>query len=212
MQAYMKSSMPYLGVSAVPLRAICKRVFSTHPIDTPEVWQRDVLDLWRNASYREERYCAIELTEDRRARPFHTMSILPMIQEMIVTGAWWDYVDVLASHRLGMILRNEPEPMRRTMLAWSEHDDMWLRRSAILCQLGFKQDTDRDLLYACMEPSLSSKEFFLRKAIGWALRQYAWTNPKEVIRYVKEHDVELSGLSKREALKHVGQRAKKRSR
>jgi 3-methyladenine DNA glycosylase AlkD len=90
------------------------------------------------------------------------------------------------------------------MLRWSRDKDIWKRRSSIICQLGFKQDTDLDLLYACIEPSLDSDEFFLRKAIGWALRQYAWTDPDEVIRYVNAHEGSLSGLSKREALKNVG--------
>jgi len=90
------------------------------------------------------------------------------------------------------------------MLAWSRSRNLWKRRSAILCQLSFKHETDLDLLYACMEPSLNSREFFLRKAIGWALRQYAWTDPGEVQRYVREHADRLSSLSRREALKNVG--------
>jgi 3-methyladenine DNA glycosylase AlkD len=94
--------------------------------------------------------------------------------------------------------------MRKEMLAWSRSDDLWKRRSAILCQLTFKKATDLDLLYATIEPALSSKEFFLRKAIGWALRQHAWTDPEEIRRYVREHEEELSPLSKREALKNVG--------
>jgi len=94
--------------------------------------------------------------------------------------------------------------MRKEMLAWSRSDDLWKRRSAILCQLTFKKDTDLDLLYAVIEPALSSSEFFLRKAIGWALRQHAWTDPKEVRRYVRANEGRLSPLSKREALKNVG--------
>jgi 3-methyladenine DNA glycosylase AlkD len=80
---------------------------------------------------------------------------------------------------------------------------MWKRRSSIICQLRAKQKTDLDLLYACIAPSLDSKEFFLRKAIGWALRQYAWTDPDEIRRYVAANDDRLSGLSKREALKNI---------
>ena len=94
--------------------------------------------------------------------------------------------------------------MKKAMLAWSKCDDLWKRRSAILCQLGMKEETDLDLLYRAITPALSSKEFFLRKAIGWALRQYAWTDPAEVKRWVREHEAELSGLSKREALKNIG--------
>ena len=88
------------------------------------------------------------------------------------------------------------------MLAWST-DDMWKRRSAILCQNKAKTATDLPFLYACIEPALESKEFFLRKAIGWALRQYAWTDPAEVTRYVRANEARLSGLSRREALRNV---------
>ena len=86
-----------------------------------------------------------------------------MYEEMIVTGAWWDYVDAIAGHRLGLLLRRFPAEMRREMLAWSRSDDLWKRRSAILCQLTFEKDTDLDLLYATIEPALASKEFFLQK-------------------------------------------------
>jgi 3-methyladenine DNA glycosylase AlkD len=93
--------------------------------------------------------------------------------------------------------------MRKTMLAWSRCPDMWKRRVSIICQLKRREETDLDLLYACIEPSIASKEFFLRKAIGWALREVAWTNPEEVIRYVSQNESRLSGLSQREALKNV---------
>jgi len=201
MQAYMKSAMPYHGVSAPALRDVCRRVFAEHDLSDPARWRRDALALWRQARYREERYGAIALTSDRRAVPFQTLETLAMYEEMIVTGAWWDYVDDVATHRLGLLLRRYPSRMRRAMRAWSRSPDTWKRRSAILCQITFKADTDLELLYACIEPSLPSREFFLRKAIGWALRQYAWTDPREVIRYVRAHRAELSPLSRREALK-----------
>jgi 3-methyladenine DNA glycosylase AlkD len=89
------------------------------------------------------------------------------------------------------------------MLAWSKSKNIWKRRTSILCQLGFKKDTDLGLLYACIEPSLDSEEFFLRKAIGWALRQHAWTDSAEVKRYVSCNAARLSGLSQREALKNI---------
>ena len=202
-RAYMKSAMPFHGVDVTTLRAICKRVFAAHPVETAVAWRRDVLAVWRGATYREERYAAIELTGDRRARPFQTMASLPMYEEMIVTGAWWDLVDTLASKRLGEILRNEPAPMRKAMRAWSRGEDMWKRRSAILCQITFKKETDLDLLFELIEPSISSKEFFLRKAIGWALRSYAWTDERPVVRYVQKNRARLAGLSVREALKNV---------
>jgi 3-methyladenine DNA glycosylase AlkD len=204
MRAYMKSAMPFLGVSAPALRRVCREVFAGLDVPTASAWRRTALSLWRGARFREERHAAIELTGVRRFRPFQDRRALPMYEEMVTTGAWWDYVDVIASHRLGPLLRAFPREMRREMLAWSRDDDVWRRRSAILCQLTFKKDTDLDLLYATIEPSLGSKEFFLRKAIGWALRQYAWTDPAEVRRYVRRNEARLSSLSRREALKNVG--------
>jgi 3-methyladenine DNA glycosylase AlkD len=204
MQAYMKSAMPYLGIQTPGVRALCTRLFAAHPIETAEDWQGTCLQIWREAEFREERYAAIGLTGFRLYGSFQTLETLAMYEEMIVTGAWWDFVDPIASNRLGTLLKAYPGRMRTTMLKWSRCGDMWKRRSAIICQLGFKGETDLELLYACIEPSLSSKEFFLRKAIGWALRQYAWSDPREVVRYVREHADELSALSRREALKNIG--------
>jgi len=202
-QPYMKSAMPYHGVAAPPLRAACKKIFAELALPSRDIWRGHVLDLWRGAQYREERYVAIELTGEKRARTFQTPAEMPLYEEIIVTGAWWDYVDTVASHRVGTILRDYPAPMKKKMLAWSKSGNMWKRRTSIICQLGFKQNTDLDLLYACIEPSLDSREFFLRKAIGWALRQYAWTDAAEVKRYVRRNRTRLSGLSQREALKNV---------
>ncbi len=158
-QAYMKSAMPYWGVATPEMRAICRRVFAAKTIPTASRWRAECLRLWRGAQFREERYAALELR-------------LTMDEEMIVivSGAWWDFVDLIASRRLGPLLRQYPAQMRKKMLQWSRAKNMWKRRSAILCQLSCKKDTDLDLLCACLEPSLASKEFFLQKAIGWALR------------------------------------------
>ena len=204
MRAYMKSVMPYHGVKAVPLRAVCKALFAAHPIEDAVMWRNDVLSLWRDAAFREERYVAIELSGHRRALPFQRMDALPMYEEMIVSGAWWDFVDAIAVHRLGPLLEAEPRAMKAKMRAWSRSGDLWKRRSAIICQVARKQKTDLPLLYEAIAPSLARKEFFLRKAIGWALRAYAWIDPDEVARYVRDHESELSGLSKREALKNIG--------
>jgi len=92
--------------------------------------------------------------------------------------------------------------MEAKMRAWSKSKDLWQRRSAIICQLAFKENADLKLLYDCIEPAIGEKEFFLRKAIGWALRQHAWTDSAEVIRYVKKNKSRLSPLSVREALKN----------
>jgi len=203
MQAYMKSSMPYYGVQTPGLREIQRRLFAAHPLPDFETWRDTALALWRGARHREERYAAIGLTGFPAYDRFQTLATLRMYEEMIVTGAWWDYVDGIASDRLGPLLRRYPAAMKRRMRQWSRGSDLWKRRAAILCQLRFKAETDLELLYDCIRPNLGDREFFMRKAIGWALRQYAWTDPREVVRYVREHADTLSPLSRREALKNV---------
>jgi len=125
-----------------------------------------------------------------------------MFEEMIVTGAWWDYVDEVA-HLVGDMLRGHPRELRPVMRRWSTDNNVWKRRVSIICQLSFKDRTDLRMLYANIKPNLADREFFIRKAIGWALRSYAWTDPAEVARYVRENESRLSGLSRREALKNV---------
>jgi 3-methyladenine DNA glycosylase AlkD len=202
-RAYLKSEMPLHGVGTAELRRICSEVFADVAFAGEGAFRDEVLAIWRGARFRDERYAAIELTGVRAARPFQTPAALPMYEEMIVTGAWWDLVDTLATHRVGGILRDHATAMRPKMRAWSRDPDMWKRRTSILSQNKHKQATDLELLYACIAPSIESKEFFLRKAIGWALRDLAWWNPDEARRYVAAHP-ELSGLSKREALKNIG--------
>ncbi len=205
MQAYMKSEMPYRGIAAPDLQAISKRVFADHPLPSCAEWRAAVLELWRGARFREERYAAIELLAQRRHRDCRTLDVLPLYEEMITSGAWWDYVDEIAPH-VGNLLRSYPEDMRPAMRAWSADKNLWKRRVSIICQISFKKETDLDLLYANIEPNLAERNFFIRKAIGWALRSYAWTDPKEVARYVAANEARLSGLSRREALKNINKR------
>jgi 3-methyladenine DNA glycosylase AlkD len=207
MQAYMKSAMPYHGVPTPLLRRVCKATFVELQFATASHWQAQILECWREARFREERYAALYIAGDKRWQPFQTLSAMKMYEEMIVTGAWWDYVDDIASHRVGPLLKEYPLPMRRKMLSWSKSNNLWKRRTAIICQLGFKAQTDLDLLYACIKPSLGSREFFLQKAIGWALRQYAWTDGAEIRKYVRLNRARLSNLSCREALKNIDRAA-----
>jgi 3-methyladenine DNA glycosylase AlkD len=211
-QRYMKSAMPFRGIPAPEQRRIFRDVFAHVDFESAASWRAAALGLWRGARYREERYGAMALTGVRRFERFQDMRALPMYEEMITSGAWWDYVDHLAAHRLGLLLRLHRREMGRRLRTWSRGDDMWKRRSAILCQLTFRADTDLALLYDCIEPSLPSREFFLRKAIGWALRAHAWTDPAEVTRYVARMGDRLSPLSRREALKNVGPAGRRRSR
>lgn len=204
MQAYMKSTMPYHGVPAPAQARVWREVFAHHPLADPATWSATFLELWRGATRREERYGAIALSGWKPYLPWMTLDTLPQFEEMIITGAWWDYVDTIAGHRIGELLRRHPKEMKRTLLKWSRDEDMWKRRTSILAQLGFKRETDLELLYAVIEPNLGDKEFFIRKAIGWALRQHAWTDPDEVRRYVRAHESRLSPLSRREALKNLG--------
>jgi len=204
MRAYMKSAMPYLGVQTPRLREACRLVFHAHRLASFDDWRDTVLALWHGAHFREERYAALVLTGERSYRDYQTLDALPLYEELIVTGAWWDYVDLIASQRIGPLLRRYPGRMKRTLRAWSRSKDLWKRRTAILCQLSFKADTDLGLLYDCIEPNLADREFFVRKAIGWALRQHAWTDAGEVQRYVAKNRARLSPLSMREALKNVG--------
>jgi len=203
MQAYMKSPMPYWGVQTPEQRRLFRAVFVTHPLASFEQWRDTILALWGEATHREERYAAIALAGDLRYRAYQMLDALPLYEELIVTGAWWDLVDGLASHQIGDLLRRYPEPMHHTMLAWSRDSNLWKRRTAILCQLGFKADTDEDLLYTCIEANLADRDFFMRKAIGWALREYAKSNPDSVRRFVHAHETALSPLSRREATKHL---------
>ncbi|MBP6379213.1 MAG: DNA alkylation repair protein [Sphingorhabdus sp.] len=203
MQAYMKSAMPYMGVASADMRRTSKAVFAGLEYANADDWRTDILAIWRGAHYREEYYAAIELAGMRYARPFQRIAALSMYREMIESGGWWDTTDAIAPYRLWDILEAERDFMRKTMLLWAKDDNMWVRRSAILCQLHAKAKMDLDLLYACIEPSIASKEFFLRKVIGWVLRQYARTDPDEVRRYVAANEERLSPLSKREAMKHL---------
>jgi 3-methyladenine DNA glycosylase AlkD len=202
MRAYMKSSMPFLGVPTPQARPIYRRVFAEQPLASFEAWRAAILLLWREARYREERYAAIALAGDRRYRAYQTPEALAIYEEMIVSGAWWDYVDALAS-LVGALLSAYPAPMRSAMLAWSRDADLWKRRMAIISQRHCGEATDQALLFACITPNLADREFFIRKAIGWALRQYARVEPEAVRAYVLEHADAISPLSRREALKHV---------
>jgi 3-methyladenine DNA glycosylase AlkD len=206
MQAYMKSSLPYYGVQTDPLRKIQREVFRAHPLPDFVSWRDIVLALWRSATKREERYAAIGLAAAAQYERFRTLRALPIYEEMITSGAWWDYVDGVAADLVGALLRRCPRTMKPTMLRWSVDEDLWKRRAAIICQLRFKETTDLDLMYRCILANAADRSFWIRKAIGWALRQHAWTDPAEVKRFVAAHEGELSPLSRREALKNVGSR------
>jgi 3-methyladenine DNA glycosylase AlkD len=195
-QRYMKSDMPYLGVRMPDLRRAWRRVLAANPIESEEQFATELRELWDEGEYREERYTAIALVKHHPR-----WMQLRLVERLIVEGAWWDYVDNLAGC-VGELLRSDPS-LAADMRAWSRDANLWKRRVSIICQLGFKENTDLALLYDCIEPNLGDREFFVRKAIGWALRDYAWHDPHEVDRYVRENAERLSGLSRREATKNL---------
>jgi len=204
MQAYMKSALPYLGVAAGPQAKLYRAVFKAHRPLAREVWVATVLDLWRGAAFREERYAAIALSGVGAYRAFQDPNLVPLYEEMIVTGAWWDYVDAVAVHHIGPILRSHPAEMGPLLLDWSVSSHLWKRRAAIISQVGAGAALDWDLLVACIDPNTEDRDFFIRKAIGWSLRQHARVEPERVAAYVRANESRLSGLSKREARKHLG--------
>ncbi|MET8850604.1 DNA alkylation repair protein [Amycolatopsis sp. NPDC004625] len=203
MQAYMKSAMPFRGVPKPQRSALLKHVLADHVLPDRVTYSATVLELWRTAGYREERYAAIDLSGYRAYRRWQDPELLPVYEEMIVGGAWWDYMDELAIRRIGPILRADRARVTPVMRAWAAGADLWRRRTAIICQVGAKVETDTDLLRGAIEPAIAEPEFFLRKGIGWALRDYAKTAPGWVRSFVDDHPG-LSGLSRREALKHLG--------
>ncbi|MEU5694429.1 DNA alkylation repair protein [Actinosynnema sp. NPDC020468] len=200
MQRYMKSEMPFRGVPKPERAAVLRAVFAAHPLATPAEVVDVVSTLWRDAAYREERYAATALL-DRYAR-WREPGLVPLLEELITTGAWWDHVDELASRHVGPLLRGWPDELVPVVRAWSRHEDRWLRRTSVICQLGSKGDTDTDLLAECVEANQDDPDFFLRKGIGWALRQHARVDPGWVLAFVDAHPG-LSPLSRREALKHL---------
>ncbi|MCU0672485.1 MAG: DNA alkylation repair protein [Myxococcota bacterium] len=198
MRAYMKSAMPFFGVKKPARVAATKPILAAlRTADVDDVVAHATA-LFHAAERREERYVAQDLLRSHRKklRARH----LDALEALVVAGAWWDHVDEIAAHLVGAVLRVEPEPTSARLRAWSTSDDLWLRRTAILAQLAFGAAVDVPLLEACLAPSLQRPEFWLRKAIGWALRQVSRADPGWVRTYVASHP-ELSPLSKKEALR-----------
>ena len=131
------------------------------------------------------------------------MESTPLYLRLVVEGAWWDFVDEVASKLVGTVLLRERSVAEPVVRGWIPDDDMWLRRASIICQLGHKSDTDASLLDDACTANLPDTEFFIRKAIGWALRQYARSNEEWVRGYVDRHRDELSGISFPEATNHL---------
>lgn len=202
MRAYMKSSMPYRGVSAPGVKTVVAEVVSGYPIEARDSWSEAAIRLWREADHREERYVALGILGHSRYAQWRDSSMMPMYAELISTGAWWDLVDQIASRLVGPVLLAERAVVTPVVRGWITSADMWLRRSSIICQLGARDAIDLGLLTDAIEANVADREFFIRKAIGWALRQHARLDPGWVQTFVDAHP-QLSGLSRREATKHI---------
>jgi 3-methyladenine DNA glycosylase AlkD len=198
MQAYMKSAQPYLGVRVPEARRLAGAVAREQPPSSVDELRDAATALWRDATHREERYAAVALTGLSLARG--SLDLLPFYDEVITTGAWWDHVDGVAP-RIRDLLLTHPGTMTPLLRDWARSPDRWLRRSAVIAQLGARDRTDRALLTEVVEVNAADREFFVRKAIGWALRDFAHTDPDWVRRFLADH--ELSPLSRREAAKHL---------
>jgi 3-methyladenine DNA glycosylase AlkD len=202
-RAYMKSAMPYYGLPAPRLKAELRPLLRDwHPADRSQ-WGTTVRALWDEATHREEWYAAIAIARHRHAREWLDPASLDLWQHLIVTGDWWDVVDDVATHLVGDVLRGHRREASPVLRVWATDEDPWLRRTAVICQVGHGSEVDLDLLRHAIEANVADPSFWLRKAIGWALRQQARTDPDWVRAEVDRLGDRLSGLSRREALKHL---------
>jgi 3-methyladenine DNA glycosylase AlkD len=203
MAAYMKGHFPYLGIPAPERRALTRVALAGLPTPTENDVAALALRCWA-LDPREYQYAAT----DHCVRHIQRCSagFLPVVERLITTKSWWDTVDPLAARVVGPLVAASPE-LRAAMDEWLVSNDKWLARSALLHQLGYKAQTDADWLFAACLRRAADTDFFLRKAIGWVLREYSKTDAAAVRRFVADHDGELSGLSKREALNWLDRRA-----
>jgi len=202
-QRYMKSALPYFGLTAPELRALLRPHLRSYAPGSRAAWESDIRTLWDGVTHREEWYAAIAIARHRAARPWQDPASLDLYRHLVVTGAWWDVVDEVASHLVGGVLASHRRETTPVLRRWAVDEDLWLRRTAVLSQLRHRGDTDLDLLTFAIDENLTVRSFWLRKAIGWALREHARTDPAWVREFVAAREDALSPLSQREALKHL---------
>lgn len=198
MKKYMRDQFEYLGIKTPKNAELQKQFFAEHGL--PAISELDLIlrDLW-SLPQREFQYVAVGLL-GRFSKQIPS-TFIKTIEYMLVTKSWWDTVDSIAGGTVGVHFQRFPEVREKYLTKWRASDNFWLRRTTILFQLNYKRGTDFDLLCEIIRENLDSKEFFINKAIGWALRQYARVDPKAVKKFVKS--TPLHPLSRREALKHL---------
>jgi 3-methyladenine DNA glycosylase AlkD len=199
MRAYMRDQFPFLGIQSPLQRALARDVLTGLPRPAEEDLRSVALGCWSLAE-REYQYFACGLL--RRHARLCSAGFLDAAHHLLVTKSWWDTVDALAAHLVGPLVAHHPA-LASTMDEWSRHDNIWLIRTAILHQLRYKEATDAVRLFRYCSQQSGHPDFFVRKAIGWALREYARTAPDAVRAFVASHERRLSALSVREALKNL---------
>jgi 3-methyladenine DNA glycosylase AlkD len=199
MAAYMRDRFPFHGIPAPAQRALARQVLAGLGRPTELDLREVALGCWELPE-REYQYFACDWL--RRHVRVCTAGFVDVVRRLIVTKPWWDTVDTLAANVVGPLVAAHPA-LTSTMDAWATGDDMWLIRAAILHQLRYKGSTDVDRLFRYCTGQAGHSDFFIRKAIGWALREYAKTDPDAVRRFVRANEARLSPLSVREALKNL---------
>ncbi|MBM7566577.1 DNA alkylation repair protein [Paenibacillus sacheonensis] len=200
MKAYMRDQFSFLGIRTPERAALTKPFMKEHGVPAMDELGSVVRLLWALPE-REFHYTAMLLMEKRKKELGPER--MELLEHLITTKSWWDTVDLLASHLAGAAFGKHPELVPAYVEKWIGSDNLWLRRSAILYQLGYKDRTDAALLFSLIRRTAHESDFFMRKAIGWALREYGKSDPDAVRAFVRE--TELSPLSVREALKHIGE-------
>ena len=198
MKKYMRDQFEYLGIKTPKNVALEKEFFEEHGFPPLSELELVLHDLW-SLPQREFQYVAVGLL-GRFNKQIPAKSI-KTIEYMIITKSWWDTVDSLAGGTVGVHFQRFSEVRQKYLAKWRASDNFWLRRTTILFQLNYKKETDFELLCEIIRENLESKEFFINKAIGWSLRQYARVDPKAVTKFVKS--TPLHPLSRREAMKHL---------
>ena len=199
MAAYMRTDEPFYGVARPHVNAIAKQARRRFVPATLAAYKKNVLALWR-LPQREARYVAIEYAKQPA---FVRPEAIPLYEKMIRTGAWWDFVDDISSNLAGIAYLHHRRAVQRVLNRWIQDPDLWIRRSALLAQLRHKNNTDARKLFAYCLECAPEKEFFIRKAIGWALREYSKSDPKAVKAFLTGNWKKLSPLSLREGARHL---------
>jgi len=197
-KAYLLNQFEFYGIKTPLRRQLCKTFYKTHPIKDHTELSKLIKECF-NEPQRELHYFAIELLGHHKK--IWSIKTIPLIEWMITHQSWWDSVDSTNTHVISKFFLLHPEHIEAYTSKWNQSSNKWLIRMSILFQLTYKTKTDTNLLSKYIENSQLHEDFFVRKAIGWALRAYAYTNKKWVIQFVKAHPL-LNNLSKKEALKH----------